>query len=172
MGEQGRGHEADGEQEQGRLQFRNSGLITVASENRPRLVYEPVCEKQYGLNGDDKSDDSPYAGCRTRLNWLYRRRSRERSRAIYCGSHWFEEASICWMQPRSVLRQTPVRRLLLLPTAAQRLVELHQSNEFVRLGLRQSQRGGEGICFIGQHFQVVGGPGLEAHLRQPRRILS
>src|ERR1700691_360899 len=64
-----------------------------------------------------------------------------------------------------------INPVLLLPTAAQRLIELDQSNEFVRLGLRQPELSGKGIRLIGQHLQVIGGSGLETHLREPCRIL-
>jgi hypothetical protein len=62
--------------------------------------------------------------------------------------------------------------VLLLPATTQGLVELNQSDQFVRLRLRQSQLGGEGIRLVGQHFQVIGGSGLEAHVRESRRILG
>src|ERR1700687_1234230 len=63
-------------------------------------------------------------------------------------------------------------RVLLLPTAAQGLVKLHQSDQFVCLGLRQSQLGGKGIVLIGQYFQVIRGPRLKTHFREPCRILG
>lgn len=54
---------------------------------------------------------------------------------------------------------------LLLPTPTQGLIELDQSNEFVRLCLRQPQLRREGICLIRQYLQVVSSTGLETRLR-------
>ena len=59
----------------------------------------------------------------------------------------------------------------LLPPSPQGLVELNQSGEFVPLGLCQIQFRGEGIGLIGQHFQIVRGAGLKAHLGQASGIL-
>ncbi len=59
----------------------------------------------------------------------------------------------------------------LLLTAAQSLIDLDQLS-IVRLRLRPSQLSGKRIRLISKDFQVVGSPGLEAHLREPRRILG
>ena len=59
-----------------------------------------------------------------------------------------------------------------MPASPQGLVELDQSNEFVRLDLCQPQFSRKGIRLVGQHFQVVGGPGLGAHLWEPCTILG
>lgn len=43
-------------------------------------------------------------------------------------------------------------RGLLLPASAQCLVELHESQQFIQLGLRQAELGGEIIRFVSQHL--------------------
>jgi len=65
---------------------------------------------------------------------------------------------------RSVKYETVAKDSLLLPAATQSLIYLDQSNELVGLGLREPQLGRKRIRFVGQHFQVIGGAGLETHL--------
>src|SRR5215471_13615096 len=62
-------------------------------------------------------------------------------------------------------------RRLLLPAAAEGLVELHQRNQFVALGLCQSQFGGEVISFVGQHLEITAFTGFVANLGKTGRIL-
>src|SRR5271167_2777515 len=52
--------------------------------------------------------------------------------------------------------------LLLLPAAAQRLVDLHQGQQFVEAGLREAEVSGQVICFVGENFQIIGGAGFVA----------
>ena len=47
-----------------------------------------------------------------------------------------------------------------------------ESNEFVCLGLRQTQLSGERIRLVGQHFEVIGCPGLETDFQEQGRILG
>ena len=51
---------------------------------------------------------------------------------------------------------------LLLPAAAERLIDLHQGEEFVEACLRETQFSGEVVRFVGEDFQIIRGAGLVA----------
>src|SRR5262245_52532614 len=51
----------------------------------------------------------------------------------------------------------------LLPTATQRLIKLNKRREFVALRLGQPKFSGERVGIVGQDFNIVRGPYLEAH---------
>src|SRR6267154_3770138 len=48
------------------------------------------------------------------------------------------------------------RRWLLLPSAAECLIELNESEEFVGLGLSKVEFGGEVVGLVGEDFMVAG----------------
>src|SRR5260370_26358659 len=48
------------------------------------------------------------------------------------------------------------RRWLLLPSAAECLIELNESEEFVCLGLSKIEFGGGGVGFVGENFKGAG----------------
>jgi hypothetical protein len=61
---------------------------------------------------------------------------------------------------------------LLLPAAAEGLVELNESLQLIELGLDQRQFIGKVVGLVGKHFEVSGGAGFEAHLGQTRGVLG
>ena len=52
---------------------------------------------------------------------------------------------------------------LLLPAAAEGLIDLHQGEEFVEPCLRQAEFGGEVVGFVGEHFEVACRAALVSH---------
>lgn len=62
-------------------------------------------------------------------------------------------------------------RLLLLPSSAERLVELDQCDQFIALRLSEPQFCSEGVGLVGKYFQIVGRSCFEPHLREPGTIL-
>ena len=61
---------------------------------------------------------------------------------------------------------------LLLPAAAEGLINLYQREEFVEPGLRQAEFCGEIVGFIGEDFEVAGGATLVALAGKLRGILG
>src|SRR5229473_4423268 len=61
---------------------------------------------------------------------------------------------------------------LLLPAAAECLIELNESEEFVGLGLSKIEFGGEVVGFVGENFKVAGHSTLIANVGKPRSILG
>ena len=60
---------------------------------------------------------------------------------------------------------------LLLPAAAESLVDLYQCEEFVEASLRQAKFGGEIVCFVGEDFQIIGGARSYSACRKVARHL-
>lgn len=61
---------------------------------------------------------------------------------------------------------------LLLPAAAEGLVELDQREEFVGLGLGEIEFGGEIVGFVGKNFEVAGHSAFVANIGEARSILG
>src|SRR5215472_17827687 len=74
--------------------------------------------------------------------------------------------------PAQALLTPRTSSFLLLPATAQRLVKLYQGDQFIPLRLRQTELCGKSIRLVGQHFEVIRGSGLEAHLGELGRILG
>jgi len=71
---------------------------------------------------------------------------------------------ICALLPLLQVRKVSLGEdssALLLPTAAQSLIELHESLHLVVLRLGKAQFIGKVVRLVGEHFQVVGRSGLE-----------
>src|SRR5258708_17581714 len=60
---------------------------------------------------------------------------------------------------------------ILLPASTEISVNANQSHKLVHLGLSESQLGSKVIGFVGQYFQITGGPAFITHLRKPGSIL-
>src|ERR1700719_1792780 len=60
---------------------------------------------------------------------------------------------------------------LLLPSTAKRFVDLHQCEEFVEVGLREAEFGGEVIRVVRQDFQVIRSASLVALAGKLRGVL-
>jgi hypothetical protein len=63
-------------------------------------------------------------------------------------------------------------RALLLPAAAESLIELNEGLDFVELRLGERQAVIKIVCLVGEDFQVVGHSGLEARVGQTSRIFG
>src|ERR1700687_1013372 len=61
---------------------------------------------------------------------------------------------------------------LLLPAAAESLINLYQGEEFIEPGLRQAEFCGEIVCLVREHFEVACGAALVALAGKLRRILG
>src|SRR6266566_4471589 len=74
---------------------------------------------------------------------------------------------------RGLLCGTMTSRLVksLLPAASQRFIQLNQSQQLVELGLDKAQFGGEGVGFVGQHFEITGDAARVSHVGKARCIL-
>ena len=61
---------------------------------------------------------------------------------------------------------------LLLPAAAEGLVDLDESEQFVGLGLGKIEFGGEVVGFVGENLEVAGYPAFIANVGKARGIFG
>ena len=59
----------------------------------------------------------------------------------------------------------------MLPSSAQGLVEFHEGQSFVKLGLYKAQFGGEIVRVVGEDLKIAGNTTAVAHVREARRVL-
>ena len=69
-------------------------------------------------------------------------------------------------------RTLPYDLRLLLPAAAEGLIDLYEGEEFVEAGLRQAKFRGEVVCLVGEHFEVACGAALVALTGKLRGVLG